>query len=34
MDALLHLEKCNEDFRDSSTATDADQGTVRVELGR
>lgn len=32
MQALLDLEKCNDDFCDSATATDADQGTVLVEL--
>ena len=32
MEALLDLEKCNDDFCDSSTATDADQGAVLVEL--
>ena len=32
MEALLDLEKCNDDFCDSSTASDADQGTVLVEL--
>lgn len=32
MQALLDLEKCDPDFTDSATATDADRGTVTVEL--
>lgn len=32
MQALLDLEKCNDDFCDSATASDADRGTVLVEL--
>lgn len=32
MQALLDLEKCNTDFCDSSTASDADRGTIVVEL--
>jgi hypothetical protein len=32
MEALLDLEKCNDEFCESSTATDADRGTVLVEL--
>ncbi|WFE26212.1 hypothetical protein O7623_23100 [Solwaraspora sp. WMMD791] len=32
MQALLDLEQCNDDFCDSVTATDADMGTVLVEL--
>ncbi|MFG2057858.1 hypothetical protein ACGFI9_27935 [Micromonospora sp. NPDC048930] len=32
MDALLDLEACNDDVCDSTTATDADAGTILVEL--
>lgn len=32
MQALLDLEKCNPDISDSATASDADRGTIVVEL--
>lgn len=32
MEALLDLEACNPDVTDAATSTDADQGTVTVDL--